>query len=67
MKKYKEIIMFFIFMYVSCIIVKIIMNKFSFNVEYLRDSIFNAVGVTLGWYGCDYIRNKKSEQKVNKK
>lgn len=68
MKKYKEIIAFLIIMYVSCIIVKIIMNKFSFNVEYLRDSIFYAVGVTLGWYGFDYINKKiNSNKKINKK
>lgn len=63
MKKFKEITIFFIIMYVSSIIVKIFINKFSFNVEYLRDSIFNAIGVTLGWYGYDYIHRKRIEKK----
>lgn len=50
-------------MYLSSLIVKIIMNRFTFNAEYLVDSIFNAVGVTLGWYGYDYIHNKRLEKK----
>lgn len=67
MKKYKEIVVFLIIMYTFSVIAEIILNKFSFNTEYLSDSIFNAVGVTLGWYGYEYIHKKINlKKKVNK-
>ena len=49
MKLFKELSVFFIICYISCLITKIIINRLTFNVDYLLDSLFIAVGATIGW------------------
>ena len=60
MKKVKEIILFMIIAYISCFIVKMIFHRFVFDVQYLVDSLFTTIGVSLG---C--VHNKKEEKKDN--
>ena len=65
MKKVKEIILFMIIAYISCFIVKMIFHHFVFDVQYLLDSVFTTIGVSIGWFGYEYVHNKKEEKKDN--
>lgn len=59
MKRFKELCEFFIICYISCLLTKIVMNRLTFNYDYLLDSLFIAFGATLGWGIAIYFQNKK--------
>lgn len=62
MKIFKELSVFFVICYISCLLTKIALNKLTFNTDYLLDSLFIACGATLGWGIATYIQNKKKQK-----
>ena len=60
MKLFKEICQFVVVCYVSCLLTKIIINGFTFNVDYLIDSLFITFDAAAGWFTCRYFLNKKN-------
>jgi hypothetical protein len=62
MKLFKKICQFVIICYIACVLTKIIMNKFTFNTDYLFESLFITFGITLGWFAYDYFQSKKNKK-----
>ena len=60
--KFKEISIFFIVCYIVCVITKTIMNKFAFNSDFLLDSLFIALGSTIGWFLFQFIESKRRKK-----
>lgn len=64
MKKVKEIIIYMIVFYLICLVLKMIHHHFVFDVQYLVDSLFTTIGFATGWFGYEYVHNKKEEKKM---
>ena len=62
MKLFKRSCIFFIVCYIACLITKMAMNKFTFNTNYLMDSLFIAIGATLGWTLSTYLMERKNKK-----
>ena len=67
MKLFKEICAFAVICYISCIITKIALNGFSFEFDYLIDSLVITSGSTFGWFIFEYIRSKKNRNDKTQK
>lgn len=52
---------FLIICYIACVITKIMMHKFTFDIDYLIDSLFISFGATLGWFLSTYFLEKKKK------
>lgn len=55
----KDILVQLIIWYVIVIIVKIFMNKFTFDFNYFIEAIPLVIGFSLGYYTYEYFNNKK--------
>ena len=59
MKKFKEIIVFFLICFASYVIMTFALNQFVFKIDYLINGFFVSFGSTIGYFAYYYFHNKK--------
>lgn len=60
--KLKDILEFFIVCYIACLLTKIAMNRLTFDIKFLIDSLVITFGATIGWFTCTYFQNKRKNK-----
>ena len=63
MKKVLNVIINITIWFVVILLVKLILNKFNFEMDLLIDSLFMTIGFACGWYGYAYFHKKWTKNK----
>ena len=63
MKRFKEGIIITISFFVAIVVFKTLFNGLKFEVDYLIDGLFMALGFSIGWFGYQFLYSKIKKNK----